>query len=119
MKMEITYGGIMIGLRRVRRLAVAALLITLSAAAQDLSNQSFTLKYDGTGIRSLKRTSDKYDTDYIAPNAALGRLMIRYRSTPNGDWRELRDAMRAGGAATYVLGMLKPTLASKASPAAV
>jgi hypothetical protein len=115
----------MIGLRFLRGpAAAAALLISFcgSTAAQDLSNQSFTLRYDGTGVRSLKRTADKYDTDYIAANAALGRLLIRYRSAPNGDWHELRDPMpipnASHGAVEYVLGILQPTLASKASPAA-
>jgi hypothetical protein len=114
----------MIELRLLRGVAAAALLISFckSTGAQDLSNQLFTLRYDGTGVHSLRRTADKYDTDYIAANAALGQLLIRYRSTPNGDWRELRDPIatrNAGsGAVEYVLGMLKPTLASKASAAA-
>lgn len=115
----------MIGLRVIRGLMTAALIFSMCspAAAQQVSNQSFTLQYDGTGIRSLKRTADQYDTDYIAANAALGRLLIRYRSTPNGDWRELRDPMPAANAGNraieYVLGAPMPTLASKASPAAV
>jgi hypothetical protein len=114
----------MIELRLLRGVAAAALLISFnrSTGAQDLSNQLFTLRYDGTGVHSLRRTADKYDTDYIATNAALGQLLIRYRSAPNGDWRELRDPIatrNAGsGAVEYVLGMLKPTLASKASAVA-
>ncbi len=112
----------MIGLGSVRGLAVAALFISLctAAVADDLKNQSFTLQSDATGIRSLKRTGDTYDTDYIAANASLGRLLIRFRATPNGDWRELRDLIplqrSANGAIEYVLAMRKPTLASKASP---
>src|SRR5512146_896003 len=108
----------------VRALVAAALLISfcIVAAADDLSNQSFTLQYDATGLRSLKRTGDLYDTDYIATNAPLGRLLLRFRSAPNGDWRELRDlipAPRAGnGAVEYVLAIQKLTLASKASPSA-
>lgn len=104
--------------------AVAGALVILcgSIGAQDLSDKSFTLKYDSRGVRSLKRTNDKYDTDYIAANAALGRLLVRYRSTPNGDWRELRDPMPARDAsqreAEYILGILKPSLASQASSAA-
>jgi len=114
----------MYGLRPLLHSAIAALLISFCsfAAAQDLSNQSFTVKYDATGIRSLKRTADAYDTDYISGNAALGRLLIRYRSAPNGDWRDLRDPMPVrtgdGSAVEYVLGARKPTLASKASPGA-
>jgi hypothetical protein len=112
------------GLRLQQGVAAAALVIFSCGriAAQDLSNQLFSLQYDGTGVHSLRRTADKYDTDYIAANAALGRLLIRYRSAPNGDWHELRDPMQVGnasnGAAEYELGIPKPTLASKASPAA-
>ena len=112
-----------------RWLAAAAVLVGLCpvAGADDLANHSFKIQYDGNGIRSLRRTGDKYDTDYIAANTALGRLLVRYRATRNGDWRDLRDLIgrpatadpRAGAAAIeYVLGTLQPTLASKASPSA-
>ncbi|HEX6974172.1 MAG TPA: DUF5695 domain-containing protein, partial [Vicinamibacterales bacterium] len=110
--------------RIARWLAALALLIPLCgpASADDLANQSFRIQYDRDGIRSLRRTGDTYDTDYIAANTALGRLLVRYRATANGDWRELRDlvARTAGvsGSIEYVLGTLQPTLASKASPSA-
>jgi hypothetical protein len=92
-------------------------------AADELSNHAFRLQYDEAGIRSLRRTNDIHDTDYVAQNGRLGRLMIRYRTTPNGDWRDLRDMLlrRVGNAASsieYVLGTLSPPLASRASPSA-
>lgn len=119
----------MIRVSVARWLAAAAIFIPLCsvAGADDLANRSFKIQYDGDGIRSLRRTGDKYDTDYIAANTALGRLLVRYRATPNGDWRELRDIIgrpatpgpRAGAhPIEYVLGTLRPTLASKASPSA-
>ena len=103
--------------------AVCLHLLTGAALAQELSNHAFMLRYDESGVRSLKRTNDLHDTDYIAPGSALGRLFVRYRTTPNGQWRELRDAMirrRAGQSSSieYELGTLLPTLASKASPSA-
>jgi hypothetical protein len=88
-----------------------------AASAQDLDNAAFHIRYDATGIRSLKRTGDLYDTDYIAANGSLGRLLIRYRATRNGDWRELRDMrIRAHGSAwvEYEMGRLLPTLAQRA-----
>lgn len=112
-------------LRWVRSLAVAALLGPLAgiADAQDLANSAFRIQYDGSGIRSLRRTNDVHDTDYIAPNGSLGRLLIKFRATPNGDWRELGDMLmrpQAGQQSIeYVFGMLSPALASKASPSAV
>ena len=108
-------------------LAAAALAIPLcsAAGADDLANQAFKIQYGGDGIRSLRRTGDTYDTDYIAANSALGRLLVRFRASPNGDWRELRDLIArpaaqpsAAGTIEYVLGTLQPTLASKASPSA-
>jgi len=41
-----------------------------------LANRAFQIKYDASGITSLKRTGDVADTDYIAANAAFGRLLI-------------------------------------------
>ena len=77
----------------VRAFVAAGVMAGLAvpAAADDLSNQSFKIQYDAQGIRSLKRTSDVHDTDYIQAGGALGRLLIRFRTTANGDWRELRE----------------------------
>jgi len=108
------------------RAGLAALCLPVlgsAARAQELTTPAFTLRCDESGVRSLKRTSDVHDTDYIAPGAALGRLLVRYRTTPNGDWRQLRDAVirrQAGQPASieYGLGAALPALASKASPSA-
>lgn len=112
--------------RRGSSALVGALVIGMtagSAAADDLSNQSFKIQYDAQGVRSLKRTNDVHETDYIQANGALGRLLIRFRTTPNGDWRELRElllkpASGLGQTITYQLGTLQPTLASKSTPSA-
>ena len=102
-------------------LALAAIGVDpLPAAAQQLSSQTFALQYDEAGIRSLKRVNDVADTDYIAANGALGRLVIRYRTTRNGDWRELREMrLTAGGAGPqairYSFGTWLPTLAARST----
>ena len=89
------------------------------AAADDLKNESFTIQYDAQGIRSLKRTNDAHDTDYIQAGGALGRLLIKFRNTANGDWRELREMVpQPGGPATsasYVFGTRERTLAEKST----
>ncbi|MEO5895029.1 MAG: DUF5695 domain-containing protein [Vicinamibacterales bacterium] len=109
---------------RLRFVLVASALIAVAAPclAQDLSNDAFTIRYDASGVRSLKRTNDIADTDYIAANGTLGRLLIRYRTTRNGDWRELRemlmDANEPGRFVSYTMGMLQPTLASRSSGSA-
>ena len=97
-------------------------VFAVPAGADDLTNRSFTIQYDESGIRSLKRTSDVHDTDYIADNGRLGRLLVRYRTTPHGDWRELRelslDPRRAAQTVSYVLGARLPSLASRSTAAA-
>ena len=59
---------------------LSALLISLPSVVagqsappgQQLANQAFRIEYDASGIRSLKRTNDIHDTDYIAANGRLG-----------------------------------------------
>jgi hypothetical protein len=93
-----------------------------TADAQDLSNDAFRLQFDESGIRSLRRTADLHDTDYIAANGRLGRLLVRYRTTVNGDWRELREMLltgqEKGRSISYTLGARLPTLASRSSMSA-
>lgn len=107
-----------------RKVMFVALLVMASlapAAADELANGVFRIQYDASGIRSLQRTNDVHDTDYIAANGRFGRLLIRYRATPNGNWRELREMLmteRAGQTIRYTVGTLTPTLASRSSMSA-
>jgi Family of unknown function (DUF5695) len=96
---------------------------TRTLRSYDLSNAAFSISYDESGIRSLKLTNDVHDTDYIAANGALGRLLIRYRASMHGDWRELREMIldepaTQGQTIGYTLGTFRTPLASKASPSA-
>ncbi len=90
--------------------------------ADDLSNKVFQIHYDESGIRSLKRTGDVHDTDYILENGRLGRLLVRYRTATNGDWRELRELVMTGQlpgrSVSYTLGARLPTLSSQSTAAA-
>ena len=91
--------------------------------AEDLSNKDFQIRFDASGIRSLKRTSDVHDTEYLGTNGILGSLVVRYRSAPNGDWRELREIVSEGPAAAgqtyrYRLSAFLPTLAAKSTASA-
>jgi hypothetical protein len=58
-------------------LAVAAAAIALPA--QPLANDSFQILTSPTGLTSLKRVHDAYDTDYIAGGRALGNVLVRYK----------------------------------------
>ncbi len=89
----------------------------------ELANKAFQIRHDAAGILSLKRTNDVHDTEYIGTNGRLGGLVVRYRSAPNGDWRELREVMSAEPAAggegvVYRLGTLLPTLAARSTASA-
>lgn len=107
---------------RALRIGLLTWLAAWPAAveAQQLSNASFQIQYDDNGIRSLKRTNDVADTDYIAANGTLGDLRIRYRTSRNGDWRSLigmrsSAANRTPTSVSYEFGTLLPTLAARST----
>jgi hypothetical protein len=56
-----------------------------SAAAQPAGQ--FRLQFDSAGITSLKHVGDRFDTDYIADEATLGHVRVRYRMGEN-EWRD-------------------------------
>ena len=68
---------------RVQLGLLVAIALGVPAAADELANRAFRVKYDSSGITSLRRTGDVADTDYIAANSALGRVVVRYRTAPN------------------------------------
>jgi hypothetical protein len=75
---------------RVARLFVPALLLLSAiAGAQELRNSAFHVQYNDEGIVSLRRTNDVSGTEYIANGASFGRVVARYRTSPQGDWREI------------------------------
>src|SRR6185436_17963963 len=108
---------------RVFALFAAALTVAVPpATADELANGAFRIQYDRSGLTSLRRTADVADTDYIAQNGSLGRLVIRYRTAPNGDWKELRDLASTGATGSSVqYELIRPIapLAARASGSAV
>jgi hypothetical protein len=93
------------------------------ASAQSLHNTDFQLDYSSSGVTSLKRVRDKYDTDYIAHGRTLGDLLIRYRSLGERDWKKASAALLnpsdpSEHAVNFTIGELVPTLASLARPSA-
>lgn len=128
-------------LRRTRRMVPRLLMVTtcvsvtaaavtgtcapiLEAGADELKSQSFEIQYGPSGITSLRRVRDAAETEYVGPNGALGRLVVRYRTAAHGDWKELRDllpgpAAPGGKSIVFTLGTAQPSLASRASPSAV
>src|SRR5438046_1648681 len=113
-------------LLRIARLLLLAFPFYLvpPTNAQSLQGSQFRLSYSSSGITSLKRVQDKYDTDYIARGRAIGDVLLRYRAPGAKDWRRISGAMpdSASGnqpdAASFVIGEVVPTLASLAKPSA-
>jgi hypothetical protein len=94
------------------------------ASAQSLHNSEFQLSYSSSGVTSVKRVQDKYDTDYIARGRTLGDLLIRYRSAGDKEWQKASAALldtknpSAEQTVNFTIGELVPTLASVARPSA-
>ena len=109
---------------------VSAAIVSLACAlaaplhADELKNRAFEIQYGQSGITSLRRTRDVADTEYVGPNGALGRVIVRYRTAPHGDWKDLRDLVLSSAAVdgksiVFTLGTAQPSLASRASGSAV
>lgn len=84
--------------------------------SQTLSNDAFIIHYGSSGITSLKRANDKYNTDYLSVGGTLGNIVIQYRTSTNGDWITAREigpgtpASADGNTINYSVGTLLPTL---------
>lgn len=69
-------------------IAAFALLWGNAAHAQIQPTEGqFRVQFDKAGVTSLKFAGDKFDTDYIADEATLGHVRIRYKMGEN-DWRD-------------------------------
>ncbi len=105
------------------RLAIALLLLLPAAvAAQNLRNGAFNIQYSDEGIVSLRRTTDVADTEYIAKGGSLGTVVARYRTSPQGDWRDVAHLKLAGeptgNKIEYRAGNLLKTLAAQSEVSA-
>jgi hypothetical protein len=108
----------------LRLIPIALLLVSLgvasSAEGQALGNSEFQMESSPEGLRSLKRTHDEYDTNYIAPGRTLGDIFVRYRTVGEREWKKASAATIDSGAApqdgrvSFTIGALVPTIASSA-----
>jgi hypothetical protein len=80
-----------ITLRRVLQSTLAVFILLSQGAWGKPQNSAvfdlFTLRFSPSGIVSLKRTNDKYDTEYIQRGNVLGHILVRYRML-DGPWQE-------------------------------
>jgi hypothetical protein len=66
---------------------ICAVVFSAVAPAQQAGPlPQFRIQFDTAGITSLKFEGDKYDTDYIADEATLGHVHIRYKMDEM-EWR--------------------------------
>ncbi len=109
---------------RVLTCLLAVFTLASIAHAQSLDSSQFRLGYSSSGMVSLKRVQDKYDTDYIARGRSVGDILIRYRHPGEKQWKKAAAAQLDGvarqsnGAVHFTIGDLVPTLASQAKPSA-
>jgi hypothetical protein len=66
---------------------VLSLCLFAQTAPPSAPAGQFRLQFDAHGITSLKFPGDQFDTDYIADEATLGHIRVRYKMGEN-DWRE-------------------------------
>lgn len=109
-------------MRPAQLLPVALLLLPAVLGAQSLRNSAFTLQYSDEGIVSLRHTNDVADTEYLANGGSLGRVVARYRTSPQGEWHDISQLKLAGAPAgnriQYRLGELLKTLAAQSQVSA-
>jgi len=108
--------------------ALFALMIgcsqTVAGAAGVLSNAQFRIGYSISGITSIMRVQDRYDTDYIAPGRTLGSVVVRYRPRGKQEWENASTAMMDGTAPasnstlSFTIGMPVPTVATSSRASA-
>src|SRR5450631_1679652 len=101
----------------MRILLALVLLQSLSSSAQQLANDQFNLAYSSTGLNSIKRVHDAYDTDYVAPGHTLGDVLIRYRPRGEAAWKEVQSGtasqpLGSVQGVSYAVGRLVPTIAT-------
>ena len=69
-------------------IAAFSLLCGRSTSAQAPPEAGqFRIQFDKAGVTSLKFAGDKFDTDYIAGEATLGHVRVRYKMGEN-EWRD-------------------------------
>lgn len=70
--------------------------IPFEASAEEAGGAgAFEVAFGESGMTSLKRTKDAFETNYIAPGRALGAdVAARYRKAETQPWRELQGGFK-------------------------
>jgi hypothetical protein len=88
---------------------------SILALSQQLENDQFKIAFSPSGLTSLKRVQDVFDTDYVLGGRSLGDVLVRYRA-PGETWKEIASgtsvSQRSPGEVTYEIGRAVPTIAT-------
>ena len=100
---------------QLRLLILTALFFSHIALGQQLENDQFKIAFSSSGVTSLQRVQDVFDTDYILGGRSLGDLVVRYRASGE-PWKEISSATAASQHSTaeviYQIGRAIPTIAT-------
>jgi hypothetical protein len=86
-----------------------------------LKNEQFQIEYSTSGIESLKKTNDAYDTDYILERNNIGDLIISFRNTGDEQYTTIKEATLAESDedhVSYNVGFEISSFLSSAKPSA-
>ena len=86
-----------------------------------LKNEQFQIEYSTSGIESLKKTNDVYDTDYILERNNIGDLIISFRNTGDEQYTTIKEATLAESDedhVSYNVGIEISSFLSSAKPSA-
>src|ERR1022692_2239534 len=95
--------------------------MAIALAAQPLANDSFQIRTSPSGLTSLKRVHDGYDTDYIAGGRALGNVLVRYKLPAETSWQTAlypTARSQSGFRVSYRIGRAIPTIATSSKSSA-
>ncbi|MEO7719567.1 MAG: DUF5695 domain-containing protein [Capsulimonas sp.] len=78
---------------------------------QVISSRAFQIGYTSQGVTSIQRVHDRYNTDYVASERAVGSLVLRYRTLGASEWNRASAAIAINGhkdTLTYTIGTSLP-----------
>ena len=105
----------------MRNFLLAAVAAAITLPAQPLANDSFQILTSPSGLTSLKRVHDGYDTDYIAGGRALGNVLVRYKLPAETSWQTAlypTARSQSGFRVSYRIGRAIPTIATSSKTSA-
>jgi len=102
-------------------ISIVFLPATAGTAEQALVNEYFNLRFSSSGLVSLKRPKDVYDTDYILGRNNIGDVFVSYKPSGESQWKSIHKARLEkvqGNKILYNISIEVPSFLSRARPSA-